>query len=39
MLAVTIQDTVAATLVNEGTRVLDAAPGHAPPTAEVWVDA
>ena len=39
MLAVAVQDAVAATLVNDGARLLDAASSPAPPSSEVWVDA
>ena len=38
MLAVAAQDALAATLVSEGARCLDAAAGEAPPGTEVWLD-
>ena len=39
MLAVAGQDALAATLVSEGSRCLDAAAGEDPPGTEVWLDA
>ena len=38
MLSVAVQETVAATMVTEGTRVLDAASGTAPTGVDVWLD-
>ena len=37
MLSVAVQDRLAATLVNEGTGLLDAAQGRAPTSVEVWL--
>ena len=39
MLSVCVQDVVAATLVDEGTSLLDAADGQAPGSVDVWLDA
>ena len=39
MISIAGQDTLAATLVSEGTRTLDCAAGEAPPGTEVWLDA
>ena len=38
MLATAVQDTVAAILVQEGTKLLDAAHGDAPSAVDVWLD-
>ena len=38
MLAVAAQDALAATLINEGTRVLDAATSAEPTSVDVWLD-
>ena len=38
LLAVAAQDAIAATLVNEGPKLLDAPHGEAPPAVEVWLD-
>ena len=38
MLSVAIQDALAATLVSEGSRCLDAPAGSAPPSTDVWLD-
>ena len=38
MLSVAAQDAIAATLVNDGAKLLDAAAGEAPPAVDLWLD-
>ena len=38
LLSVAAQDAIAATLVQDGTKLLDAAPGEAPTAVDLWLD-